>query len=113
MKTDVVVVGGGLAGLGCANRCLEQGLSVVVLEKGTPVLYPCNSRFAMGFINCAFQHARGEPRVLREAIERLTRGFADPQLADVFSSQIGAALNWLPVRVRKHLDKRSKAKWTV
>ena len=95
LVTDVVVVGGGLAGLACANRCAEEGLSVTVLEKGAEVLYACNSRYAMGFINCAFEHARGDPGVLRRAIERSTRGFADPVLADAFAGSIGPALKWL------------------
>jgi fumarate reductase flavoprotein subunit len=94
-RFDVVVIGGGLAGLACANRCAEEGLSVAVLERGAEELYPCNSRFAMGFINCAFEHARGDPQVLRGAIDRLTRGYADPALAEAFSSNIGHALRWL------------------
>lgn len=94
-RFDLVVVGGGLAGLAAANRAAEQGLSVVVLEQGTQTLYPCNSRFAMGFVNCAFQHARGDPQVLRRAIERSTRGFADAALADTFANNIGPALRWL------------------
>lgn len=32
-KADVVIVGGGLAGLGAAQACHERGLSVVVIEK--------------------------------------------------------------------------------
>ncbi len=94
-RFDVVVVGGGLAGLAAANRCAEEGLSVAVLERGVEELYPCNSRFAMGFVNCAFQHARGDPQVLRRAIEQSTRGFADPALADAFANNIGPALRWL------------------
>ena len=45
---DVVIVGGGLAGLVAGNRAAQLGRSVAVLEKGTEELYPCNSRFAFG-----------------------------------------------------------------
>jgi flavin-dependent dehydrogenase len=34
-KFDVIVIGGGLAGLTAGLRALELGLSVCVLEKGT------------------------------------------------------------------------------
>jgi fumarate reductase flavoprotein subunit len=92
---DVIVVGGGLAGLAAANRCAEQGLRVAVLEKGAEALYPCNSRYAMGFINCAFQYIRGESAVLRRAIDTLTAGHADPALAAVFAQNAGHAVRWL------------------
>jgi fumarate reductase flavoprotein subunit len=94
-RLDLVVVGGGLAGLAAANRAAEQDLRVVVLEKGAEELYPCNSRYAMGFLNCAFQDIRGEPAVLRRAIDRLTAGFADASLATVFSESAGDAVRWL------------------
>ena len=45
---DVIVVGGGLSGLTVANRVAENGLSVVILEKGDTESYLCNSRIASG-----------------------------------------------------------------
>lgn len=94
-RFDVVVVGAGLAGLAAAIRCAEQGLRVAVLERGAEERYPCNSRIAMGFINCAFEHIRAEPGVLRRAIDAQTRGFADPGLADAFADNAGPAVRWL------------------
>jgi len=92
---DVVVVGGGLAGLACANRCAEQGLGVALLERGSEERYQCNSRIAMGYVNCAFEYILGDPAALRRAIDSQTRGFADPELAQVFAANGGAAVRWL------------------
>ncbi len=95
LQFDLVVVGGGLAGLAAANRCAEGGLRVAVLERGEAEHYPCNSRFAMGFITCASGYIRDAPEQLRAAIRVRTRGFADPGLADVFASNAGPAVRWL------------------
>ena len=92
---DVVVVGGGLAGLGCANRCAELGLKVALLERGPEERYHCNSRFSMGFVNCAFEYILGDPADLRRAIDRHTRSFAVPELANAFAENAGAAVRWL------------------
>jgi fumarate reductase flavoprotein subunit len=96
IHSDVVIVGGGLAGLAAANRCAELGLRIVVLEQGSDEQYLCNSRYAAGFLNCGYRHdIREGPEALRQAIEAQTRGFADPVLADVFASQAGTAVQWL------------------
>ncbi|OGA05069.1 MAG: hypothetical protein A3H35_04760 [Betaproteobacteria bacterium RIFCSPLOWO2_02_FULL_62_17] len=95
LSFDVVVVGGGLAGLGCANRCAEQGLKVALLERGAEERYHCNSRFSMGFVNCAFEYILGDPAALRRAIDSQTRNYADPELAHAFASNGGAAVRWL------------------
>lgn len=95
---DVVVVGGGLAGLACANRCAEQGLKVALLERGSDERYHCNSRYSMGFVNCAFEYILGDPADLHKAIDRQTRGFADPDLASAFADNAGAAVRWLQMQ---------------
>jgi fumarate reductase flavoprotein subunit len=94
-RADLVVVGGGLAGLTAALRSAESGLGVVVLEAGTAERYLCNSRLAMGFFNVAFADIREGPAVMRQKIEAVTCGTADPALADVLSENIGPALQWL------------------
>lgn len=92
---DVVVVGGGLAGLASANRCAEQELKVALLERGAEERYHCNSRYSMGFINCAFEYILGEPSAMRRAIDTQTRNYADPELANAFATNGGAAVRWL------------------
>lgn len=92
---DLVVVGGGLAGLTAANRAAEHGLSVLVLEAGQDAQYLCNSRITMGFINVAFRNIADGPDALRAAIASATRGGAEPALADALATRAGAALAWL------------------
>jgi len=43
---DVLVIGGGIAGLVAANRAAELGKRTVVLEKGAADRYLCSSRQA-------------------------------------------------------------------
>jgi fumarate reductase flavoprotein subunit len=97
-RADLVVVGGGLAGLTAALRSAELGLRVTVLEAGSAERYLCNSRLAMGFFNVAFADIREGPAVMRRKIEAVTSGTADPALADVLSHNSGPALQWLRSR---------------
>jgi fumarate reductase flavoprotein subunit len=95
LQFDVLVVGGGLAGLASANRCAEQGMKVALLERGADERYHCNSRFSMGFVNCAFEYILGDPANLRKAIDRQTNNYAMPDLAHAFATQGGDAVRWL------------------
>src|SRR5215475_9612244 len=45
---DVLVIGGGIAGLVAANRAAELGQRTIVLEKGTADRYLCSSRYTGG-----------------------------------------------------------------
>ena len=94
-SADLVVVGGGLAGLAAANRAAECGLKVLALEAGEDRAYLCNSRITMGFINVAFRNIADGPEALRAAIASATRGCAEPALADALATHAGAALAWL------------------
>jgi fumarate reductase flavoprotein subunit len=92
---DVVVIGGGLAGLSAANRSAEHGLRIAVLEAGAEDRYLCDSRISMGFFNVAFRNICEGPVVMRRAIEAATLGHADPALADTLAMKAGPALDWL------------------
>jgi fumarate reductase flavoprotein subunit len=94
-ETDLVVVGGGVAGLTAANRAAELGCRVLVLEKGIDAHYPCNSRIATGVLNVAHTDPHSEPAVLRQAIDFDTEGHAAPALADLLASNAGRAVQWL------------------
>src|SRR5437879_12304990 len=91
---DLVVVGGGLAGLTAANRVLERGLSAVVLERGADERYLCNSRIASGSFNLAHSDPTADAAFLRQAILDDTEGHADPALAEAVAAVAGPAVQW-------------------
>jgi fumarate reductase flavoprotein subunit len=94
-SADIVVIGGGLAGLTAANRAAELGRSVIVLEAGTDEDYYCNSRICMGFINVAMGDIEAGPASMRRSVDAVTRGFAKPELRDALAENAQAALRWL------------------
>ena len=72
MSKDIIVIGGGLAGLAVANRAAELGLHPIVLEQGGDPQYFCNSRFAGGLLHVAFKDMRAPPDDIIAAIEAQT-----------------------------------------
>jgi fumarate reductase flavoprotein subunit len=92
---DLVVVGGGLAGLVAGTRAAERGLRVAVLEKGSDARYPCNTRWSGGIIHVGYTDPKEPAAALRAAIERHTRGHTDPALAEVMVSETTRVIDWL------------------
>lgn len=92
---DLVVVGGGLAGLVAAARASELGCSVTVLEAGADERYVCNARFSGGVFHIAFTEIKSPPEVLRAAIDRVTDGKADSAQADMLAGNSGRLVDWL------------------
>ncbi|HTE13773.1 MAG TPA: FAD-dependent oxidoreductase, partial [Burkholderiales bacterium] len=92
---DVVVVGGGIAGLSAANRAAQQGLKVAVLERGADERYLCNSRYSGGVLHIACHNAKDPAEKLMEVIKHATSGKADPQLARALATTAGRAIDWL------------------
>ena len=92
---DVVIVGGGLAGLVAGNRAAQLGRSVAVLEKGTEELYPCNSRFAFGAFHICRKDMMAPPDTLLKEIETCTAGFSRPDLAEAVARNSARVLQWL------------------
>ena len=58
---DVVVVGGGIAGLSAASRAAELGLRVALLERGTGEQYLNNTRYSGGILHVAFRNVKIRP----------------------------------------------------
>ena len=56
---DVVIIGGGVAGLIAANRAAQLGMTVIVLEKGTAEKYLCNTRFTGGSLHICHRDIMG------------------------------------------------------
>jgi fumarate reductase flavoprotein subunit len=100
---DVIVVGGGIAGLAAANRSAELGLKVALLERGRGDQYLCNSRFSGGVLHVAFQNVKNNPHQLLEAIQSATRGRADPNLARALAETSGRAVDWLRAEGAKYI----------
>ncbi len=92
---DVLVVGGGIAGLTAANRAAQQGLKVVLIERGMDEAYLCNSRYSGGIFHVAFRNVKDRPEALLEAIDAATGGKADPALASALATTCGRSVDWL------------------
>ena len=92
---DLVIVGGGLAGMVAGVRAAERGLRTAVLEKGADVRYPCNTRWSGGIIHVAYTDPKEPEVALRAAIERNTRGFTDPVLMDAMAHETARVIDWL------------------
>jgi fumarate reductase flavoprotein subunit len=114
--TDVVVVGGGLAGLTAANRAREAGLSAIVLERGEDERYLCNSRIASGSFNLAHSDPTADPAFLRQAILDDTEGAADPSLAEALANVAAAAMQWFRSEGAKFVKvtrSEKEARWSM
>lgn len=92
---DLIVIGGGIAGLVAANRALELGLSVMLVESGEGDQYLCNSRISGGVFHVAFHDVTAPVQDIRAAIEAATSGHADSELADALAADAGRAVTWL------------------
>lgn len=98
METDVLVVGGGFAGLTAAARAAELGLKALVLEQGSAPDYLCNSRISGGHLHICRDNPAADPGYLGEKIRTVTEGFADPELATLFAGECRTAIAWLRSR---------------
>lgn len=94
-QADVVVVGGGLAGLAAANRAAQFGLKAIVLEQGTAEKYLCNSRYTGGTLHVAMRDIMKDEGELAQAIESATRGFVAPLLAQTIAREGRRFVRWL------------------
>ena len=100
---DVVVVGGGIAGLSAANRAAQQGLKVAVLERGDGPQYLCNSRYSGGVLHISMHNAKDPAEKLMEVIKHATGGKADPVLARALATTAGRAIDWLQAEGAKYI----------
>jgi fumarate reductase flavoprotein subunit len=94
-SADVVIIGGGLAGLAAGICCAAAGQRVTVLEQGIEERYLCNSRITMGVFQIALHDMASGPQALRAAIDHATHSYVDPLFADSFAGEAGASIQWL------------------
>ena len=92
---DLVIVGGGFAGLVAANRAVQLGLKVAVLERGPDETYPCNSRYAGGVLHISYHDVMEPPSELVRAVEQITEGYADHALVTALAGTAKRAVEWL------------------
>ena len=101
MPYDVIIIGGGIAGLSTAVRCTELGLSPIVLEKGKTADYPCNARFSGGIDHVAEKEMRAPITDILAKIDHLTNGSGE--LAKIMASDAEKALDWLRLNGAKFI----------
>ena len=97
-SVDLIVVGGGLAGLSAAVRASELGLSVLVLEQGDGEAYPCNSRQSGGIVHIAFHDPFRPTHELVGVIDRVTLKEARPALALALAQTGHRLIDWLQAK---------------
>lgn len=99
---DLIVVGGGVAGLTAANRSAQLGLKTVLLEKGAAEKYLCNTRYTGGTFHVCMDDIMAGDAVHLRAIERLCDA-ARPDLARAVAHNAERAVRWLQSEVCKFL----------
>jgi fumarate reductase flavoprotein subunit len=92
---DLIVIGGGLAGLTAAVRAAELGLCPIVLEQGDGEDYPCNARHSGGILHIAFHDPFRPAQELVAVITKATNGEAKPELATALSANGSRLISWL------------------
>jgi tricarballylate dehydrogenase len=113
---DVIILGGGNAGLCAAIAALEKGAKVLVLEKAPEYFRGGNTYFTGGIIRCAYNGIEDIKKLIPDMtpeeeasvevgsysedeiyddLMRVTEGLSDPDLAQMLVSQSHATLQWL------------------
>ncbi|MEX2158282.1 MAG: FAD-dependent tricarballylate dehydrogenase TcuA [Dehalococcoidia bacterium] len=97
---DVVVVGGGIAGLSAALTAAQAGAQTVLLEKAPRPERGGNTRFADAQVRFPHEADRYGARTytpdeFRDDLMRLSRGRANRELIDVMVRDAAEAVEWL------------------
>jgi fumarate reductase flavoprotein subunit len=106
---DVVIIGGGIAGLVTAVRATELNLKVAVLEKGDGERYLCNARMSGGVFHVAFNDIKSPPAALRGAIDTATGGSAEDGPAQAMAERAGDLVDWIGKQGARFI--RTKVAW--
>jgi len=109
LTTDVVVIGGGMAGLVAANRAAQLGLNALVLEQSDADRYLCNSRFTGGTLHVAMSDIMLDEAELAKNIEKSTQGFVRPEWVQLFAADGRRVVRWLQDEGAKFLKASAHA----
>src|SRR3990172_6257808 len=96
---DLIVIGGGTAGIPAAIFAADRGAQVVIIEKAPKVggtLYLSGGMIAAA--NTVFQKAKGiedSPDAHYEDIMRINNHTSDPVLTRLWADHGGPTINWL------------------
>jgi len=113
---DLVVIGGGLAGLSCAARAAELGLAVQVLEQGTDEHYPCNSRYSGGMFHLNYLDIADPPSRLEAALRRMVPADIDAEVIVAIGVNARRCVQWLQDHARARFVRVGPAhfeKWVL
>ncbi len=95
LTADLIVIGGGIAGLTVANRAAQLGLKALVLEQGSAEKYLCNTRYTGGTLHVAMREIMEEPAALTRAIVDGSNGFVSETLASTIAVEGRRVVSWL------------------
>lgn len=93
--SDIVIIGGGMAGMVAANRAAELGQRPLVLEKGADERYACNSRYSGGALHICMRDIQDEAETLIDTILAVTDGAASKKLAQALVTDAPRTYGWL------------------
>jgi fumarate reductase flavoprotein subunit len=94
-KYDLIIIGGGIAGLTAGVRAAEFGLRPLVLEQGEGIAYPNNSRQSGGILHIGFRDPFREEQDLEQHIARVSGNEAKPELARALAQTGARLITWL------------------
>lgn len=92
---DVLVVGGGVAGMVASVRAAELGATVGLVEKGDTQQYLCNARYSGGIFHIAYQDPKLSTPDLIRAMERIDVDDDQPELKALLAGKGGELIDWL------------------
>lgn len=93
IKTDVLIVGAGLAGFTAAVRAAEQGAKVLLIDKSSGELGDGNVLMASGSLRAGGKSPKTAATELYDFV--MSEGVGYPDLVRSWSLTAGAAIDWL------------------
>lgn len=94
-RNDVVIVGGGIAGMIAANRAAQLGMKATVLEQGKAEKYLCNTRITGGSFHICHRDIMHDEETLRRAIVDSTGGYVAEEFAAILARDGRRVVRWL------------------
>lgn len=115
MNADILIIGGGIAGLTAANRAAQLGLKALVLEQGSAEKYLCNSRFTGGTLHVFMRDIMDDPAELTRAIVKTSNGFVTELLASTMAAEGSRVVRWLQEEGMRFMKASSSAhhRWVL